>query len=529
MIADSGHLPPTLASRLTPPGLVVVLAIVVAGLSLRWIGARDETRISWGEGRPDIENCLVSPVPVLLDEMGKSWGRPGLVVLKLATLFGWKVLAKLGVGGIAEWIVFTIVLDVASALILMDLVRRWIVLGRADGLVAAAVVGLIWATSPTLVSQSHRFENPVYCLFVLMSGVWLFFHACGSGRKSGFVISGLVFGAAFMVYPGLYHFLLFSPVLLLDRRLRQRLSIGKVCCMGAGFVALPVALEATMQGVKAFARPDYYTYFAQLRDLSKTIVQGSFADVPIFPFRYALACREFWLILVLPGACYAVLRRRSVAWAWFAMVLAIYGFWVVNGYVLEREVLYGRLVVLVYPALMVGTAVALSEALGRWGRQPLVMGCLIAAFCGLTGLIVLTTPRIRVHADDVREHVSAALGVSAGRIALIGDPNDHGEFALAAYKGLSTRIEALENAGWTAVVAFNLRSGGYPAFPRLEFPVEPVLRYPAQGSGRSRRESYSSRSGPYVVKTQRFDDIKVFRARDVLANPPKVLDAGTGG
>src|SRR3989338_5544631 len=310
--------------------ILLIAAILIGGCLLRLRGVTDETRITWDEHRPDIETLFERPVSFMIYELEHSLGRPGLNILRLATLFGWKILAKFGVTGIPEWILFTIFIDLLSVLLIMIFVRRFIGTQSPASNFAWIMSGLIWATSPILIDFSHRFDNPVYVLFVFNLACCVFLYACDSGRIRWYLVSGLIFGGAFLTYPVLYHELLFTPLLLFSSRIKSKVSIIGLLIMFCGFVAVPFSMQITMWGIRIIGHPGYFTYCEQLLSLKVTIYQGVVNDVPIYPFLCALQFKEYWFAVGLPLVGYGLISRKTSVRSFCLAIVLIYCFWCIN-------------------------------------------------------------------------------------------------------------------------------------------------------------------------------------------------------
>lgn len=512
--------------------IFLIAAILIGGCLLRLNGVTDETRITWDEHRPDIEKFFERPVSFMIYEMEHSLGRPGLNVLRLATLFGWKILAKFGVSGIPEWILFTIIIDLLNIILIMIFVRRYIGLQNPASGFVWIIAGVIWATSPILIDFSHRFDNPVYVLFVFNLACCVFLYACDSGRIRWYLVSGLIFGGAFLTYPGLYHELIFTPVLLFSSRIKSKVSIIGLLIMFCGFVAVPFSMQITMWGIKIIGHPEYYTYFEQLLSMNGVINAGVFNDVPIYPFLCALQFKEYWFAVGLPIVGYGLISRKTSVRPFCLAIVLIYCFWCINGTLLKREVLYTRLVVLVYPFFIIGACGVLAELLKKKVPGRLITTIIIISAFLLSYSIISSKPFYRIHVQDVQRHTAEVLGTTSDNIIVMYPYNDYGHTLVTTgvYQQFIEHYRSLakEYTGKTIVVAFNLRAPAYDSYPRFEFGIEPLLRYPAQGDGGGRKGRYSSKDGPYNMKTPSFNDIKVFRAEDILEHPVKIIYSEDG-
>jgi hypothetical protein len=190
-------------------------------------------------------------------------------------------------------------------------------------------------------------------------------------------------------------------------------------------------------------------------------------------------------------------------------------------------VLYDRLVILVYPFFIIGACGVLTELLKKKVPGRLITTIIIISAFLLSFSIINSRPRFRIHVQDVQRHTAEVLGTTSDNIIVIYPYNDYGHTLVTTgvYQQFIERYRSLakEYPGKTIVVAFNLRAPVYGSYPRFEFGIEPLLRYPAQGDGGGRRGRYSSKEGPYNMKTPSFNDIKVFRAEDILKHPVKII------
>ena len=257
----------------------------------------------------------------------------------------------------------------------------WLVYGIArrggasptEALVAAALM----AASNTMFYYSRHFFPYDPALALALSGLFI---GLGSGRVVRPLLAGVFSALAIVMYPGYWTMAVtvvplaaFGQASEWTERVR-RLAHGAV----GGLLAMAVCQLAYQQLTGGNLLRNFAGY-------SGTILQGSFSEGWSLPFEYLWHAEHG--LLVLWCAALAV----GVWWCLAAQlppfirgcigsVAIVYGLWVTASVLLERFVVYGRLVRPIVPYLCIVTAAVVVRSLpanDRWRRAAIAAGAAV--------------------------------------------------------------------------------------------------------------------------------------------------------
>lgn len=200
-----------------------------------------------------------------------------------------------------------------------------------------------------------------------------------SPKPSAFAVAGLLVGAIFAVYPGYYPFApaVLAPLLLSGgwRAAVSARGAARTALFGAGFLAV-------IGGFEVVARLGHTSYLGELRRLSGTITQGTFAEGFVFPLRYLSEVEGAagWVLLAGVLAALPLAFRAGEAppaWVRFRPVLLLLGaaffYNCFASAVLHKMVWYGRLLHLYLPAAVLLAVFGVSQWRTPGGRRSAYM------------------------------------------------------------------------------------------------------------------------------------------------------------
>ena len=299
----------------------------------------------------------------------KARGRPGAIVSYLPpALVQWGTNRTFGTEPIqTSWIpaLFTVLLAAVNTLLLWRLGVK--LFGRGAASTLAAILygflapGLYYAQFllPYVVAQTYLLG----CLVVL------------PGREEGkrvanrLLISGVLFGCGLATYPGLYDqaivLAIVAVVLIGSFEIRKLIRL----------LWVPVGGGVTLVLWELFSWLGWGPhYFESLRALKVTIVQGDFGEVWRMPVAFLWTADPLLSVVLLVGllaalarVCFAFRDSKTLVWL-LAAILLWYGFRASLG-VLEREVLYGRLVFQIVPMLCLVAGAGWLYVLRNWAEN----------------------------------------------------------------------------------------------------------------------------------------------------------------
>lgn len=505
---------------------LILLALAISAIALRSIHVTSECRISWDEGRPDVERLINTP-DAALPMLSRSWGRPGLEIAKCGTLLFFKAISRLLIQlPVPEWIPAQILLDVGTMLLMAF--AGWKASNQCNPAIAwqvSLITAALWAFSPGAVYWSHRFMAPTYAMFGLTATI-VALQRASAGGWIRWLTTGAIAGMTFTVYPGSYVPLGMLIMIYASQQFLLRRVIIRLLAVAFSGGAILILMEVLTRLSNQSEPSTGLSYFKQLSSLRQTITHGHFEDGLFALVSHCIRFKDATLAIAASSVSIAVLWRRRwigpAGWAFFGSWL----YFVNNSAILHREVFYDRLVVLLTPL----GCIAVAELISRCtiAENPrFIKFVTTSALCVMpviSGIAVLNWNLIRVRADDVLRLAAAELGVSSKSFHLISDLQDYGDVADHHRQSILdqlTQCEAEETLAST-LVAFNLRSDWYVA----EYPttstfdgIRPVLRFPGQGLDRDCRDvrcvSFHLKLKP--ESPTKADDIKIYRAADLLA------------
>ncbi len=299
----------------------------------------------------------------------KARGRPGAIVSYLPpALVQWGANRAFGTEPIqTSWIpaLFTVLLAAVNTLLLWRLGVK--LFGPGPASTFAAILygfvspGLYYAQFllPYIAAQTYLLG----CLVVL------------PGREEGkrvagrLLLSGVLFACGCATYPGLYDqaIVLAIVAVVLSGSFGARKLMRLLCVPVGGGLTLGLWELVSRLGWGPH-------YFESLRALRVTIVQGDFGEVWRMPAVFLWAADPLLSVIVLVGllaaaarVCFAFRESKTLA-SLLAAILLWYGFRVLLG-MLEREVLYGRLVFQIVPMLCVVAGAGWLCVLRNWAEN----------------------------------------------------------------------------------------------------------------------------------------------------------------
>jgi hypothetical protein len=343
---------------------------------------------------------------------GTSWGRPGfsfvalgpaLLQMELQGRFGLDRLdprSLLAVSG------FNVACSLLSAVLFYRVLRalfpepRWM---------AAALTGLHALLAASNLYLRHLLPYEAALLLMMVSlerGVAFLTGPRRWGGVGSALASGAAAGLGFAIYPGFYPMPAIVGAAVLLVAFRQGRWPGATWLAGfpsgLGLALLP------------FVRLPGYDYRGELRWLSASVVQGDFDEGFRFVFEYLWRVEGVMGLILMAAAAIALgtvagdgirwLRVRSapdgpalVAQALFTVAAAVMLFQMVNAYVLQRMVWYGRLLHVYYPFLVIGLGLALSRLpLAKLQARTVVVLGVLQVLCAVRffhGYAALAYPR----------------------------------------------------------------------------------------------------------------------------------------
>lgn len=508
---------------------IACCAVVVFAVSIRLIGAADQTRIFWDEGRPEIERVIENPVQTYTGMASRSWGRPGLVTMKLLALGLDKVLFypwSPEQGFSLMPIRFQIVLDIFNMFIMAILVvvaSSW--LGEAERAIRfkrGVIAAMVWALSPVLVRYSHRMLAPVYVLPLLLFSLVLLVTATSFSIRNYIVwlCIGFTFGMTFSIYPGSYQVLLFSPLLVcFDKEISAKQFFVR-CCMifMGGLLCLTIWQGVTLIGVQQ-AETQGLTYYNQLIGLSGSISQGDYNEVPIYLFRFLLAHADYIMVLFVVLSVAGLISRlmqKEIKQALFPLwCVLVYMLWCTNGPLLRREVLYGRVVVLLFPLIILAGSLSIPRWLLRRYFPLLCSSLLVAGMFGIWQVVI--QPPYQTTNDSIAKMISEKEGIAPSEIRIIGQWNDYGRrHTVERFQDLQSELSSVSEDPYL-FVALNQRAISHPAVPFTLYQDVPMLSLPSPiRHPWNRFEGHGLEERRHISAFPQLYDIKVFSVRDFV-------------
>lgn len=249
---------------------------------------------------------------------------------------------------------FNVLVTLGITCCVFALGRVWT--GRARSALLVAVVYSLLVNSNMWIRHMMPYNESLLCfLFAL----WLLSspgHSLKSERRN-MVAAGLATALGYACYPGYYAFVLLNGVVVLARRERR------IPCV----VLFGLSSGAVMAGFEAAARLAGGSYLGDLRQLSGTIVMGSFAEGFVFLWHYlrdvegvigvvlfALFVGFSLLVLCRPAASLSRGTRVTMLAA-----MACYLFHAAMGVFGGKMVFYGRLLSMYLPFVVGGAVIAL--------------------------------------------------------------------------------------------------------------------------------------------------------------------------
>jgi hypothetical protein len=260
----------------------------------------------------------------------------------------------------------------------VSVVCVWLVYGIArrggaspsEALVAAALM----AASNTMFYYSRHFFPYDLALALALGGLFI---GLGSSRVISPLFAGVFAALAIVMYPGYWTMAItvvplaaLGHAIAWTQRLR-RIAHGAV----GGLLALAVCQLAYQQLTGGSLLRNFGGY-------AGTILQGSFSEGWSLPFEYLWYAEHGLLVLWCVALAVGVWWWMSSQLPLFirgclGSVALMYGLWVIGSNVLERFVVYGRLVRPIVPYLCVVSAAIAARSLpatDRWRRTSVTAG-----------------------------------------------------------------------------------------------------------------------------------------------------------
>lgn len=344
------------------------------------------------------------------------------------------------------------------------------------------------------------------------------------------VLTGLCAGLLFTFHPASYHFsgAIVLTTLFLSASWKDRLFA--TFPLVVSMAIFPVAIASCSWLYKSWYAPEHFDYVSQCINLSKTVKQGIFHETPWAPLKFFLENHDYAHIaifaLLLATLFFAPIRNANAKLV--TVIACIYCTWQIQGFLLHREVLYGRTAAIATPLLSLFGASVLAQLNGILKDSAnTILRRLRPTIFGL-GIVTLVTsqtmywkqPIVRVRPEDIASHVAKKLLLSPDQIQIHANLLDCGEELPQHFLRLQRLLESVPSENENQFVVFNLRGGGWPGHPQLVYGAEPILIYP--GNGRTDISYLSRIDGPPQVFQMRTDDIRVFRLSDLVnARLPK--------
>jgi hypothetical protein len=332
-----------------------------------------------------------------------SWGRPGFALVALGpalvqiSLDGARGLDPLDPRSFRAMTGLNLACSLLSTLLFHRVVRTLFPEPRSLSLLLTAVYGLL-AGSNLYIRHLLPYEAALALMMVSLERGVAFPGATGWARVGCAVASGAAAGLGFAVYPGFYPMPMIVGTAVFVVATARGVRIAAVWVTGFS-LGLAGALFP-------FHSIRGYDYRGELRALSASIVQGDFDEGFLFVPLYLWRVEGVMGIVLITGAMTALgitaherirwLRKRApdappdalAARALLAAAAAAMLYQMVNAYVLERMVWYGRLLHVYYPFLVIGVGLSLARlqslSIRRW------------AIAGVAALQVFATLRFFV-------------------------------------------------------------------------------------------------------------------------------------
>lgn len=292
--------------------------------------------------------------------------------------------------------------NVAVSLVVVWLVFRLCErFSGGDGLIPVVVTVAYALLASSNVYVRHLFPYD-WALALALWAIWLACSRPATDQLAGLV--GLMAGGVVLIYPGYY------PL------------VGVIACAAAGAAGRRLTRASIVVGgaavpllvVEAAARWAGFSYLASARQLSATIVGGSFDEGWVFLPRYLLHVEGAIGVVLLAGfAAYLVaaaidIRRRgridvvhwivgaaAAGWIWQAALSAV----------LHKMVLYGRLIHPWVAVLSIALAVAIRSIPWAGARVVVCAGVVMTSFASWSssagGFYRLAYPRDVLHALSI--------------------------------------------------------------------------------------------------------------------------------
>lgn len=299
----------------------------------------------------------------------KARGRPGAIVSYLPpALVQWGANRTFGTEPIqTSWIpaLFTVLLAAVNMLLLWRLGVKLFGPGAASAL-AAILYGFL---SPGLYYAQFLLPYVVSQTYLLGSLVVLPGREEAKRVAGRLLSSGVLFGCGLATYPGLYDQAIVLAI------------VAAVLCGSFGIRKLirllwvPVGAGVTLGLWELVSHLGWGPhYFESLRALKVTIVQGDFGEVWRMPVAFLWTADPLLSVVLLVGllaalarVCFAF-RESKTLLCLLAAILLWYGFRASLG-VLERQVLYGRLVFQIVPMLCLVAGAGWLYVLRNWAEN----------------------------------------------------------------------------------------------------------------------------------------------------------------
>ncbi|WP_406696818.1 hypothetical protein V5E97_38100 [Singulisphaera sp. Ch08] len=325
---------------------------------------------------------------------------------------------------IFEWLsVSTLILSLASVACigLTYAIARRAGGDRREGLTAA----LIMACSSSMFYYARHLLPYDTSMALALLALWIGLADCPGLALS--VLTGAVAGLAFLTYYGYWLIAAAAMAIHVLRGLPSGKSVARRgLAAGLGFVA-PIALLILIAVARGSDLPSHLVNF------SGTVTQGDFSEGWSLPWAYLWHAEHGLLLVWTLGAPLVLLpaaraNREASARArglhWLGLALSLYLVLVTVSTVMEKMVVYGRLVRQVVPFLCLGTACAVTRLLnGRpIGRSTIVATGLLMAQAAFN----FGQPLAMRYPGEVLRQVTATYGPVARGLTFVGPLLDEG-------------------------------------------------------------------------------------------------------
>ncbi len=308
---------------------------------------------------------------------------------------------------------------VRVAMMLIGAASAAAVTGMAREVVSSRVAlstGLVFALTHEVFRYMHAFSLDLPLVLFMVLSAWCVLHAAGirrGGARSGWwvVLGGVPMGLALMVKPllGLIVLIPLGVWLVLVHRTRLLPWLGGLVVL-ALMIAAPWHIEMIRAYPAGSATPFVDTYILK-QAVDRLSSDSMHVTEPWWYYFHEMAeSYEPWMVFLLGGLAWIIVKRRPVTRRWAADSLALLwgGVWLSVMTLSAGKSM--RYIVPVYPALALFVAGVLVHMPPRDRRTPVLLVWIVGI---VVAVVLVVNPRIHAPPPPSRVEMLAAVDAHA--------------------------------------------------------------------------------------------------------------------